>query len=1029
MNRRLLALAASTLPLFGLAGCGSSSGGLLDSNATSSSFFIEEVNNGFGRLLPHVVHRVDPVTGEVSPDQLVEIRTLDDLLANRPSEENPVLPPATWPTDAIVPSISQAPGNHFVVVRFSRSLDIDSILDRTAGGLSNNGLTGALQVVAYDPATGYSEQVKGRGFINGLTYYGNPPRLERWVKKDGRNHVLPVTVKRNGVSLTPGVGFPGTDIGLQDGSFQNAGNNIDRTTFVFVVDSDGDLSTFETFPENRIIRIVIDDSIRSKEGRILTDPGVATSTVGGDTGSPRPLLDGVAGTYVTEPINLAINVPCDQEIHFWFDESCQPYSVGPLPSSVPPALSNEFTVEFLPGVPEGFPPPGQTVSLPYTVMPVSPYDFTQFLVRPVVPFPGSDPNGSAAQAFITYFFNAAVDLFLNGDPNTLESHQITFEVSGECPGLVNAPVAPGAIYLASNGGGTAGGIRVLDLDGFGQGTGDPTHNYADPLYDVGDISKFPFNLNLTSPQAQNMFPPLAADPSTIAGGSAGVFTLAKDSSLSTQLVTSETVGTVADMMLGHPLDLLFNNFECLSGGQNLCASASFQSHPLNQGAIYPGNSISHAPHPNPPRIQLAPSCFAPLIMTEEPTTPLNPSVVNLLGPGDAFGQLGGQGPSGLLTTVQHYAGFYGPAPANVVCPTFTLRQQVGHLLYVLDSDSNQVVVLNSNRMTVIDRIPVADPRDLAIAPDLNLLAVSNKGTNTVTFIDTNPNSPTFHQVVKVTSLVDTINNRVGLAPSEIVWQPDDEDILVVCEDSNSMAIISSGDLEVRKIIPGVAQPRLIAVTNRDQNFGFQTGLYYAVVLAQDGSATIFESGPDGVQGIGFDDFIGIPALQGQSGFDSPTAIQPDTNSFFHGTFIAHRKNGLGAVSNLHLKDAPFGTRNLALNGFVPDPNFRSKEFAVRREYTNILSSSSVVDIALDNLSNWGGMSVITSQYASNKFINHSSKSLVRTTAGLLTVAEPQFLFVANSNGILDVVDISSGTLFVPSISVPGLQVLCDYWRQ
>ncbi|MBC8330002.1 MAG: hypothetical protein H8E31_14785, partial [Planctomycetes bacterium] len=708
MNRRFLASTVALLSVAGLTSCGSSGSGFSDPNATATSFFIEEVNNGFGRLLPHVVHQVDPITGAISSDQLVEIRTLDDLLANRPSENNPILPPAAWPVDAIVPSISRAPGNHFVAVRFSRSLKIDSILDRTAGGLSNNGLTGALQVVAYDPVTGYSEQVEGRGFIDGRTYFGNPPKLEKWIRKDGSNHVLPVNITRNGVVLQPGTGFPGTDIGVQDGSFQNAGSNLSLNTFMFVVDSDGDLSTYETLPEDRVIRVVINDSIFSRDGRRLIEPGVATANVGADTRPPLPLLDGVAGNIVTQPINLAINVTCDEPIHFYFSESCQPYSVGPLPRRVPPALSNEFTVEFLPGVPPGYPPPGQRVTLPFTVMPVSPYDFTQFLIQPVVTFPGGDPQGAAAQAFVTYFENAALDLYLNGDPNTLETDEITFEISGECPGLVNAPVAPGAIYLASNGGGTAGGLRVLDLDGFGQGTGNPTHNYADPFYDALDISKFPFNPNVTSPQASSMFPPLAADPTTLAGGSAGVFTLAKDSSLSTQLVTGQTVGTVADMMLGHPLDLLFNNFECLSGGQNLCASAAFQLHPLN-GASFPGNSISHAPHPNPPRIQLAPSCFAPLIMTEEPTTPLSGGVVNLLIPGDAFGTIGGAGPSGLLTTFQTYAGFFGPAPANVVCPTFTLRQQVGHLLYVLDTDSNQIVVLNSNRMNVLATIPVADP--------------------------------------------------------------------------------------------------------------------------------------------------------------------------------------------------------------------------------------------------------------------------------------------------------------------------------
>ena len=1034
MNRSLLpSLAALAAGPF-LAACFNTDQGpgplQQDPNATGATMRIEEVTNGFGRLLPHVVHAVDPISGQVSTDQLVEIRTMDDLLANPPSELNPVLPPATWPTTATIPS-GQA-GNHFVSVRFSRSIKIDTVLDPTASGLSNNGLTGAITVVAYDPATGLSEAVPGRGFINGKTYFGNPPVLETWVKKDGRDHVKVKNVDRDGEIFTPGEGYPGTDIGLVDGSFPSAGQLVSPTTFTFVVDSDADLRTFETFPEGRIIRIVIDDTIFDRTGRSLDDPGIATSTVGNDTVPPTELLDGVGGTPVTFPVDLANDVPCDVEIRWAFSESCQPHSMGPLPGPVPPALSNEFTVEFTPPVAVGEPPPGTTIQVPYTVLPRSPFDFTEFVLTPVVNFPGSDPFGAASTATVTHFLNAPVDLFGNGDENNLDTTSIDFGI-GDCPGLVNVPVSPGALYIGSNGGGEAGGIRVLDLDGFGQGTGDPTHDFVNAFYNVtfdengvpiaGDISKFPFNPNLI---VQGIFPPLSADTTSLAGGSRGVFQLAQDSTLRTQLVGPDVVGTIADMMLGHPLDLVFNNFDCLSGGQNMCANSAFQLHPLNL-SVFPGNSISHAPHPNPPRIQLAPSCFAPLIQTEEPTYPGANLATNLLQPGDAFGTVGGQGPSGLLTESQFYAGFWGPAPTNVTCPQFTLRQQIGHFLYVLDSTSDRVVVLNSNRMTVIDTIPVSDVRDMAMAPDMNLLAVSSKGTNTVSFIDTDPLSPTFHTVVKTTPLIDSVNNRVGLGPTEIVWQPGDEDVLVVCEDSSSMALINTGDLEVRKIIPGVDQPRLIAVTDRDTTHGFQTGLYYAYVVSLTGKVTIFESGPDGIQGIGFDDFIGIPALEGRSGFDAASAIQPDPNSFFHGVFIAYRNSGEGAVANLVLHDAPQGPVSLSNNAFLPDPNFRSKEWRVSQDYIGMFSSSSITDLAVDDLTNQGGLLTITSVFGSNKVINHSSKSMVRP--GPLPASSPQFLFAANASGRLDVINLQSAIQTIQPIVVPGAQVLCHYWRQ
>lgn len=1017
-----------------------------DPFATSDTMNILEVQNGFGRLLPYVVAVADPFTG-LPTAQLVEIRTFDDLLGNPPTVLNPVRPPSSWPGTAINPS--NQTGNHFVAVKFSRSLALNSVLDRTAAGLANNGLTGAITVVAYDQDTGQSTTVQGRGFINGKTYFGTGPTLETWVRKSGNNAANARTVTRNGSESQPGIGFPGTDDeenGIVNGSFQGAGGIISPNTFVFVVDSDENLATYESFPADRVIRIVIKGSedglgqgtiiggVRSADGRFLEEGGIGTSQVSTDNTPPKPLLDGLGGVAVTSPPDLATDLPCDQEIRFSFDEACQPYSIGPLPSLVAPALSNEFTVEFLPPVAPGSPPPGSTIQLPYTVLPVSPFNFTEFVISPVVNFPGSDPFGAQALATVTYFENSAVDLVLNTDGSSQGSTSVSFSVGSECPGLVNVPVAPGAIVTASNGGGTTGGIRVIDLDGFGQGTGDPTHDSSNPFYNVtfnsdgdpitGDVSKFPFNPNLAVP---GIFPPLSADTTSLAGGSRGVFTLAQDSTLRTQLVTSDEVGTVIDMMLGHPLDIAFNNFECLSGGQNLCANAAFQTHP-SPGGFGEGNNISAAPHPNPPRLQLAPACFSPLIQTEEPTQ-VGP--VNLLiTQGDAFGAPNaGAGPSGLLSASDFYKGpgFYGPAPTQPGCPSFTLRQQVGHFLYVLDSSGEQIVVLNSNRMTVIDRIPVSSPRDLAMAPDLDMLAVSNNGPNTVTFIDTNPNSPTFHQVLKSTSLVDTLNNRTGRGPSKIVWQPDGEDILVICERSDSMAIISASGLEVRKIIPGVDNPRFLAVGDRAVVFGFNSGLYYAYVVSAAGDMNIFESGPDGIQGIGFDDFVGAPTLDGRTGFSNPTAIMMDPGSNQHGVFVAYSEAGQGFVDEIWLENAPNGAVSIRIPpGQVVDPNRRDKSWKLQKQFSNF-SSSAIIDLAVDDLTNFGDDSQVLAAIVGG-VANHSGKGMHRQPNQ--PVSNPQFLFAANSTGVVDVLDLTTGLSVLPQpIRVPGVSVLAHYWRQ
>lgn len=1053
MNRRTI-LTLAGLTLAGAVACSSPSGDS-DAFATDSQMKLLEVSNGFGRLLPYVVAVLDPVTGAPSA-QLVEIRSMEDLLANPPSENNPILPPASWPTAAINPA--GRTGNQFVKVKFTRSIGINTVLNPTPAGFANNGLTGTITVVAYDPVTGESTPVKGRGFIDGYTYAGAGPKLERWVDIDDTGNVVPLDVDRAGTVIQPGVGFPGTndpDNGIIDGSFVGASSLLSPVTFVYVVDTDSNLATYESFPQGKIIRVVVRGSestctneasvaagVRSTTGRVLLDGGVATTEVGGDTFLPAPLLDGAGGVPVTCPQDLEADLPCDTTITFAFSEACQPYSIGPLPSPIPPPPSNEFTVEFLPPVSPNSPPPGSTIQLPYTVEPVSPFNFTEFVVKPVVSFPGADPLGAQAVATVTYFHNAAVDLQLNQNSTTLDSTAINFTVGADCPGLVNVPVAPGAIIVASNGGGSTGGVRVIDLDGFGQGTGDPTHDFNNPLYNVtfnssgepiaGDVSKFPFNPNLGVP---DIFPPLSADTTSLAGGSRGVFSLSQDSTLRTQLLNSEQVGTVLDMQLGHPLDRVFNNFECLSGGQNLCANAAFQLHPLN-GFATAGNSISHAPHPNPPRLRLAPSCFSPLIQTEEPTFPDanrdGALATNLLVPGDPFGTIGGLGPSGLLTQSLIYAGFWGPAPASNSCPQFTLRQQIGHFLYVLDSSGDRILVVNSNRMTVLEVIPVADPRDMAISPDMNTLAVTNKSTDSVAFIDTNPSSPTFHTVVKTITLVDSANGRRGEGPSEVVWQPEGEDILIVCEKSNSLAIVSGGDLEVRKIIPGVSRPRLLAVSNRDIGIGFNTQLYYAYVISEEGQISIFESGPDGIQGIGFDDIIGKPSLEGSSGLPGASAVCMNPSSQGRlAAFIAYRKNGKGAVGELWLDNAPAGARPVNLPaGVLPDPNFRSKEWKLIHDYTDEFSSSSIVDLAVDDMNNIGGQSYALSIYVGSTPVLHSCKSFHRPIPGGQTaVSYPRFLFAANANGVVDVLELSTGRAYVDPVRTPGAAVLCHWWRQ
>ena len=1026
-----LALVASAISCFNTDEVKGGSG-----SENSSVMSLTEVSNGFGRILPYLIPVADAAGNPTA--QIIEIRSLEDLYNNPSTDLNPVLPPVAWPTEAINPA--NADGNHFVIVSFTGDIDETSVLDPTASGLGNNGLTGAITVVAYNKLTGESEDVEGRAFINGYTYVNTNagPTRERWVAKAGSAVVTALTFDRDGLLVTPGVGFPGTSdaaSGVPNGSFANAGNYIAKNTFMFVADTDDDLSSYETFNPNMVLRVVIkgtelgeiEGGVRSTRGFYLENGGVATSAVAGDDGGPPlPLLDGAGGRIVTSPQDLDIDVACDTDIYFSFDEACQPHTLGPIPSAYPPSLSNEFTVEFYPQVLPGEPLPGTTIALAYSVSPVSPFNFTEFVVSPVVPFPGQDPLGARSTAEVAYFHKSAEDLFGNRDSASAGSSIISFVIGSDCPGLVNAPVMPGALVIASN-----EGMKVLDLDGFGQGTGDPTHDFIRTEYNVtfdddygniptsGDISKFPFNPNLSQ---QGLFPPLTANTTTLAGGSRGVFTLTQNTSLETVLTPSNSMGSIADIMIGHPLDLAYNNFDCISGGINNCASLAFQTIPgSTTGGV--GNNITNAPHPNPPRLELSPSCYSPLIQSEEPT---RMGAISTLAPGNAFGNPEtGLKPSGLLTESQSYGGFWGPSAAIAICPTFVLRQQVGHFLFLLDETNSDIVVLNSNRMSIIKRVSVVSPRDLAISPDLNILAVSNNSASTVTFIDTDPFSPTFLEVIKVVSLVDS-NNRRALGPTEMVWQGDGEDVLVLCDRSNSMALVSGNGLEVRKIISGVASPKLLAVTDRNSSV-YTTGLYYAYVVSENGSMKIFESGPDGLQGIGYDEFIGEPLLDGRSGFENPSAVLINPGSTKHSVFVSYSTANGAVIDDIWLDSSPTGSISIRLApGVVSDPSRRGKEWLMVKQYKNVFSSSLIRDMAVDDLNNFGSVSTVYSVFGGGNLVHHSSKALSRAGS---PVSFPRFLFAASSAGFIDVLNITEGTVAVDPIRVEGVTVLAHYWRQ
>jgi DNA-binding beta-propeller fold protein YncE len=575
---------------------------------------------------------------------------------------------------------------------------------------------------------------------------------------------------------------------------------------------------------------------------------------------------------------------------------------------------------------------------------------------------------------------------------------------------------------------------VIDLNGFGQGTGDLV------------TTRFPLNPNIG---INGVVPALAEGTSNLDAGGAGVFTLVRDTSGNSRLLRDPIVGDITDIHIGAPLDLVFNNENI-----NVNATRANQVNPIGALPMI-GNTITQPPHPNPPRLKFPPPNPNRAIFGEEPTTTSSTgpatniltggqpagcinSPLNLLVQGNPFSnQPGATGIYGTLFTGT-YVGPQppplSPPPPPPFCP-FSSRQQVGHFLYVLDRDNRQIVVLNSNRFTILDTIQLSDPISMTMSPNMTRLAVSNFSSSSVSFIDIDPTSNTFHQVVNET--------RVERGPTAIAWQPDGEDVLVVSTDANFMSIISALDFTVRRSVSGfLTSPIDIIVTERYQITGNASGVYYAYILNSNGTVAIYESGPDGVNGIGFNDVIGTVA---NANFVRARAMFYDFVIQQGGVLIGHvDDNGLGQVSRLALTSTPIGQLplNPTTGGFILPPTYRQKEWTVVQRFggltastpvRDLLSGNSIVDLATDDLVNTGGgfgqATPFNLAFLRTPYL-HSGKHTLKVIGGAPSFAVvPRFMFVALSDvGKVDVLEIETGRKVV-TIDVPGVRVVASYWRQ
>jgi hypothetical protein len=999
-----LAGPAALLPLFAVAGLVSTgcTGGSKGDPDNRGDFKVASISTGSGSVYPYRIRTTDsfgnPTTTVVNIENEETLRTFV-------SGNNGVLPVATLPTTPVLPD--GVAGNQFLHFTFTHKLQVNSILSNLLADQGNSGLGGALTLLAYDPSTETATPIVGRGFVNGFTYYnvGGALQLVQAVLPDvddgnGINGVSDIEVVDSRAA-----GFP---------NFAGAADLVNNKSFTFVADTDNDLTTFETFPNNRLLRISVTSAVRDSENDILEqEVGVAT-TVGSDPNPPQ-VLGFLQASPQISPGNNETGVDPTGSILIRFNKPVQPGEVGAF---FEPALFTPPTG----GVSLSVTLAAATFPVIYYADPVSYGDLSTYLIKPAYNLPG----GSTVVVTVQSTTITSLNGDLIGQPVTTQF------TTGDGPGIINAPVAPEAIYVGI--GGAEPGVSVIDLNGLGQSSGDITN------------TRWPLNPNIGLP---GVIPAMAPGTSNFDAGSKGVLSLTQDTNGSTRLLRDPIVGDVTDIHIGAPLDLVFNN-------ENINRNAS-RANQINEllGAQMAGNTITQPPVPNPPRLVFPPPNPNRAIFGEEP------AVKSSLGPPGALitgGPPVGCAAVGLnqlvqgnpFSSIQNELGVYGttfmgvfvgpqpppgsPPPPPPFCP-FTSRQQVGHFLYVLDRDNRQVVVVNSNRFTVLDTIQLSDPVSMAMSPNMTRLAVTNFASASVSFIDVNPLSATFHQVVAET--------RVETGPTGVAWQPDGEDVLCVSTDANFLTIISALDFTVRRTLGGFLNaPIDLVVSERYFGHGNVSGLYYAYILNGNGTVAVYESGPDGVNGIGFNEIIGSVT---NVSFPRARAMMIDMSTGFGGLFIGHvDDSGLGQVSRLTLTATPLGVLPISQvqGGFILPPTYRQKEWSVTQRFGGLsattpvrdtMSGNSIIDLAYDDLINVGAATVqgnlLAPSFSTTPY-THSGKHTLKNLGGaLLGGSAPRLLFIALSDvGNVDVFEMQTGTR-VATIPVPGVRVVANYWRQ
>ncbi|MCP4450058.1 MAG: Ig-like domain-containing protein, partial [Planctomycetes bacterium] len=264
-------------------------------------------------------------------------------------------------------------------------------------------------------------------------------------------------------------------------------------------------------------RISVSSSVLDYRDKPLTVEASVATTVGQDTTAARVLgfTKSSSGGIGIIPGNGKKDVNPTTSILVTFTKPVQPRDVGTFftmldktPDTRGISLSATIAATVAPVI--------------YYADPLTMSDFCHYTVTPAYQFPG--------QVTVNIGVNNTIHA-LSGQVATATT--TTTFTTGTGPGIVNAPVAPEAIYIGRAG--QKGGVSVIDLNGFGQGTGDLTNTAWEK------------NPNIAKP---GVAPVLQQGRTNLDAGGEGVLTLVKDTNLNDLLLDSTTVAQVGDIHIG-----------------------------------------------------------------------------------------------------------------------------------------------------------------------------------------------------------------------------------------------------------------------------------------------------------------------------------------------------------------------------------------------------------------------------------------------------------------------------------------------